>query len=138
MSDLPLLKTRYGAVTPYVTKDGSLIRELLHPGQHGNRAQSLAEATVPPGTRTHLHRHRRSEELYHVTAGEGWMVLGPERFAVAAGDTVAILPGTPHGLENPGPAPLVVLCCCAPPYAHEDTELLDSLDATDLLAAPPL
>jgi len=66
------------------------------------------------------------------------MILGAECFAVAAGDTVAILPGTPHGLENPGPAPLVVLCCCAPPYAHEDTELLDSLDAPDSLEAAPL
>jgi hypothetical protein len=33
-----------------VTKDGSGIRELMHPDRHGNRNQSLAEALVPPGT----------------------------------------------------------------------------------------
>ena len=58
--------TRYADIPAYVTKDGSVIRELMHPQQHGGRAQSLAEATVPPGTRTLLHRHALTEELYHV------------------------------------------------------------------------
>ena len=43
------MKTRYADIPAYVTKDGSVIRELLHPDHHGNRQQSLAEATVPPG-----------------------------------------------------------------------------------------
>ena len=41
------------------------------------------------------------------------------------GDTVHIAPGTPHCIEGLGKEPLVILCCCAPPYAHEDTELLE-------------
>src|SRR5574343_506974 len=53
---LPQWQT-YSTVPAYVTKDGSKIRELLHPSVHGNQAQSLAEATLPTGTRTHLHRH---------------------------------------------------------------------------------
>jgi len=113
-------------VSPYVTKDGSEIRELMHPAVHGNRAQSLAEATVPAGGRTVLHRHHLSEELYHVTAGHGVMTLGDRRFLIAEGDTVAIPPSIPHALENTGEVPLVVLCCCAPAYRHEDTELLES------------
>lgn len=117
--------TRYAAIPVYVTKDGSEIRELMHPAVHGNRAQSLAEASLAPGQRTQLHRHQVSEELYHVTHGQGLMLLGDERFAIAPGDTVQILPGTPHALINTGPEPLRVLCCCSPPYAHEDTELLD-------------
>jgi len=118
------LKTHYATVSPYRTKDGSEVRELMHPAVHGNRAQSLAEATLPAGTRTLLHRHRLSEELYHVTTGEGLMTLGEERFPVAPGDTVCIPPSTAHCLENTGTAPLTVLCCCAPAYAHDDTELL--------------
>lgn len=118
------MQQRYSDVTPYVTKDGSEIRELMHPAVHGNRAQSLAEATVFPGSGTLLHRHRETEELYHITAGEGWMTLGEERFVVAAGDTVCIPPGTPHRIETRGAAPLRLLCCCAPAYRHEDTELL--------------
>lgn len=108
----------------YITRDGSTIRELMHPAVQGNANQSLAEATVPPGGRTLLHRHRRSEELYHFTEGEGTMTLGEERFTVRAGDTVCIPPGKPHALENSGAGPLRLLCCCSPPYSHEDTDLL--------------
>lgn len=118
------MRQSYATVRPYVTKDGSEIRELMHPAVHGNRAQSLAEATVAAGTRTLLHRHGVTEELYHITAGEGIMTLGSERFAVEAGDTVCIPPGTPHCIEACGPGPLKVLCCCSPAYDHGDTELL--------------
>jgi mannose-6-phosphate isomerase-like protein (cupin superfamily) len=112
------------AVAPYVTRDGSEIRELMHPGVQGNVTQSLAEATVAPGATTHLHRHYRSEELYHITQGNGVMVLGDERIAIHPGDTVLIPPGTAHCVENTGTEPLVILCACSPPYAHEDTELI--------------
>jgi mannose-6-phosphate isomerase-like protein (cupin superfamily) len=118
------MKTEYAATPPYITKDGSEIRELMHPSTHGNHAQSLAEAIVAPGTTTHLHRHQQSEELYHITAGRGRMTLGKERFDVAPGDTICIPPGTPHCIENSGSEPLRLLCCCAPAYAHGDTELV--------------
>ncbi len=111
-------------VEPYVTRDGSEIRELMHPSVQGNLAQSLAEATVAPGDSTLLHRHRRTEEIYHFTRGSGWMILGRERLAVRAGDTVCIPPGVAHRLENTGGEPLVLLCACSPAYSHDDTELL--------------
>ena len=119
------MKTRYAEIPACVTKDGSEIRELMHPSRHGNRLQSLAEATVQPGARTHLHRHAVTEELYHVSAGSGIMTLGDAGFAVGAGDTVLIPPGTPHRIEATGTEPLRILCCCSPPYSHEDTELLE-------------
>ena len=116
--------TRCTDAPPYVTKDGSLIRELMHPDRHGCRAQSLAEATVAPGTATALHRHRETEELYHVLAGTGLMTLGAERFEVRVGDTVCIAPGVAHSIATIGDEPLRILCCCAPAYRHDDTELL--------------
>lgn len=119
------MHTRYADIRPYDTKDGSEIRELMHPAAHGNAHQSLAEARVLPGARTRLHRHHASEELYHVTAGSGIMTLGDERLRLQAGDTVCIPPGTAHCIENDGAEPLAILCCCAPAYRHEDTELLD-------------
>lgn len=115
--------SHYNDIKPYVTKDGSLIRELMHPDQQGNRLQSLAEATVPAGTKTKLHRHQKTEELYHITIGEGWITLGDKSFHVTQGDTVCIEPGTPHCIENRGQGDLKILCCCTPPYDHEDTEL---------------
>ncbi|MFH1819609.1 MAG: cupin domain-containing protein [Pseudomonadota bacterium] len=119
------MKTRYAEVPAYLTRDGSEIRELMHPAVHGNRQQSLAEATVVPGTRTHLHRHALTEELYHVTSGNGLMTLGDASFRVGVGDTVLIPPGTPHCIAATGSVALRFLCCCSPPYAHEDTELLE-------------
>jgi mannose-6-phosphate isomerase-like protein (cupin superfamily) len=117
--------TRRNELSAYTTKDGSSIREMMHPLHHGNRALSLAEATVAPGCHTRLHRHRQTEELYHVTAGNGVMRLGSERFEISVGDTVAIPAGTPHAVENSGSVDLVILCCCCPPYSHDDTELLE-------------
>ncbi|MCB1801980.1 MAG: cupin domain-containing protein [Gammaproteobacteria bacterium] len=118
------MRTRYEDQSTYQTRDGSLIRELMHPAEHGNRAQSLAEARVAPGQQTALHRHHRSEELYHVTAGRGSMTLGDAQFEISPGDTIAIPPGTAHRVRNPGPDELIILCCCSPPYSHDDTELL--------------
>lgn len=112
------------AVAAYVTKDGSEIRELLHPDRDAVRNQSLAEAVVPPGTTTLLHRHRLSEEIYHVTRGAGLMTLGDAQFTIRVGDSIVIRPGTPHCVANPGEEPLHILCCCAPAYAHADTDLL--------------
>ena len=117
--------TRYQDQPAYRTKDGSTIRELLHPGQHGNRNQSLAEAVIEAGHTTQLHRHNNSEELYHIIQGSGEMTLGDQRFRVETGDTIAIPPGTPHKISNQGDTPLKILCCCAPAYAHDDTELLE-------------
>jgi mannose-6-phosphate isomerase-like protein (cupin superfamily) len=123
---MKVIQSQYRAIEPYITKDGSQIRELMHPNVHGNRQQSLAEASVPPGARTALHLHRATEEIYHITQGAGLMRLGDETFAVAAGDTIAIAPGTPHCVNNTGTEPMKILCACSPAYSHDDTFLLDS------------
>ncbi|MBI1423629.1 MAG: cupin domain-containing protein [Gammaproteobacteria bacterium] len=116
--------THYSDIPAFVTKDGSLIRELMHPSQHASRQQSLAEAIVQLGQKTALHRHQRTEELYHITAGNGRMTLGEETFPVQAGDTICIAPGTPHCIENTGASDLHILCSCTPAYSHDDTEIL--------------
>ncbi len=117
--------TRYADCPPYRTKDGSEIRELMHPAVHSNRRQSLAEAVVGPGETTRPHRHHESEELYHVVAGTGEMQLGEAIVAVGPGDTICIRPGMAHSLRNTGEIAMRVLCCCSPAYSHDDTELLD-------------
>ncbi len=110
-------RSRLEELEPFTTLDGSSIRELAAAAN-----QSLAEATVPPGGQTQAHFHRTTEELYFFTAGRGRMQLGDEELDVGAGDCVTIPPGTEHKLWNAsGAEPLVLLCCCAPPYSHEDT-----------------
>jgi len=106
---------RYSALDPFTTKDGSTIREYLH-----TQAQSLAEASLEPGQATERHYHRRSEEIYLIVAGGGLMELDGEEREVAAGDAILIPPGAWHTLVA-GAEGARLLCCCAPPYSHEDT-----------------
>jgi len=105
----------------FVTKDGSVIRELLSHRNSGIVNQSLAEATVGPGIKTESHYHKVSEEIYYILAGSAVVYLGSEVHRVQVGDAVAIPPGVVHWLHNDGPNELKMLCCCAPGYEHEDT-----------------
>jgi mannose-6-phosphate isomerase-like protein (cupin superfamily) len=127
----PMHRSRLADREPFQTLDGSTIREIAHPAWTAARNQSLAEATVAPGTVTEAHLHRRAEELYFFTSGRGRMRLGDEELDVAAGDCVVIPPGTEHALANLGPEPLVLLCCCSPAYSHEDTVLTGSRPFAD-------
>lgn len=110
---------------PFITADGSQIRELAGVPTGNASNQSLAEATVQPGGETIAHYHRKAEEIYLFTDGSGRMRLGDTERSVRAGDCVVIPPGTEHKLWADADGPLVLLCCCSPPYLHEDTVLLE-------------
>lgn len=115
---------RRAELEPYVTKDGSTIREWAGPGYAAEAAnQSVAEATVPPGAATAAHHHVRSEEIYLVTAGRGRLRIGEEECEIEVGDCATIPPGSVHQLHNIGDEDLVVVCCSSPPYSHDDTHL---------------
>lgn len=118
------MKIGYAEVLAYITKDGSVIRELMHPKNSTLGTQSLAEARIPANGTTLLHRHELTEEIYHVTQGCGEMTFAEKCFAIKVGDTIRIPPGTAHRLKNTGTEELVVLCCCSPAYSHADTYLL--------------
>ncbi len=122
-----IIVNNYNKITPYITKDSSIIRELMHPHVHGNKNQSLAEAIVPPNSKTLLHLHRTSEEIYYILEGEGRMFLGDRVFMVSKGDIILIPPKMPHGIANTGTSLLRLLCCCSPPYSHEDTQLIGDI-----------
>jgi mannose-6-phosphate isomerase-like protein (cupin superfamily) len=106
-----------------VAPDGSSVREIARPPR--TRNQSLAQAIVDPGAETIEHLHRRSEEIYLFVSGSGRMRLGDELIEVAAGRAVVIEPGTSHKLWNTSSEPLMLFCCCSPPYTDEDTVLLE-------------
>lgn len=117
------MKTSRDQARPYMTRDGSLIRELFHPARDGGGRMSLAEAVLPSGRATVPHSHPTSEELYHVLRGRGRMALGRKEFDLAPGDTVRIAAGEVHHVVNSGEEDLVFLCLCHPPYSHQDTVL---------------
>jgi mannose-6-phosphate isomerase-like protein (cupin superfamily) len=109
------------AADAFTTKDGSTIRELFGLPTGGTTEQSLAEARLPAGGRTQRHYHAVSEEIYFITAGRAEMELDGERIELGTGEAVAIPPGAWHEVTALGTEELRFLCCCAPPYRHEDT-----------------
>lgn len=105
----------------FTTADGSTIRELFGPATVMAANQSLAEATLEPGQATERHYHRRAEEIYYITHGAGRMELDGQVSQVVPGDAILIPPGAWHQISAVGETPLRLLCCCSPPYSHDDT-----------------
>src|SRR5262245_33093435 len=104
---------------PFTTKDGSRIRSILDRSNAPVVNQSLAEATVPTGSATERHYHKLSEEFYFLLEGEGTIEINGETRPVGPGDAILIPPGAWHQIT--ASSALRFLCCCAPPYSHEDT-----------------
>ncbi len=116
-----------GEAPPFITKDGSEIRELLAHRNSCITKQSLAEARVAPGQTTQPHYHPQTEEIYYILQGCGRMWIDKQCRDVGPGDAIAIPPGAAHQIKNTGEVTLLFLCCCAPGYEHTDTVLLESM-----------
>ena len=103
------------------------LRDPLDPGpdEFDSNEPEPRRGDRPPGTETEEHYHPRSEEIYYVLRGQGLMILEGERREVGPGDGILIPPGARHSIRNIAQDPLVFLCCCSPPYGHEDTVLVE-------------
>ena len=53
--------------------------------------------------------------------GGGEMEVDGARARVGPGDAILIPPGAWHQIRAAEGEPLRFLCCCAPPYSHDDT-----------------
>ena len=104
---------------PFTTKDGSTISSILDRTNAPVQNQSLAEARVPAGGATQRHSHKLAEEFYFILEGRGTIEIDGESRDVVPGDAILIPPLAWHTIA--AAEPLRFLCCCAPPYAHEDT-----------------
>jgi mannose-6-phosphate isomerase-like protein (cupin superfamily) len=107
------------AQIPFTTKDGSTIRSILDRTNAPVQNQSLAEATVPAGSPTQRHYHKLSEEFYFILEGDGVMEINGETKSVGPGDAILIPTNAWHQIT--ARKILRFLCCCAPPYSHDDT-----------------
>ena len=105
--------------TPFTTADGSTIRSILDLTNAPVANQSLAEASLPTGNATDRHYHKLSEEFYFILDGTGTMEIDGESQKIAPGDAVLIPANAWHQIT--AETPLRFLCCCAPPYSHDDT-----------------
>ena len=106
---------------PFTTKDGSTIRSILDRTNAPVQQQSLAEATLQLGQATERHFHKISEEIYFLLEGTGLMEIDGETSSVAPGEAILIPAGAWHQITATSDSPLRFLCCCAPPYSHDDT-----------------
>jgi len=109
---------------PFITADGSRIRSILDRTNAPVKNQSLAEAVVPAGTSSVRHHHKASEEFYFILEGRGKMEVDGVFQDIGPGDAILIPPSAWHRIT--AESSLRFLCCCAPPYSHEDTFLEDS------------
>src|SRR5271167_652846 len=107
----------YAQIEPFMTADGSEIREWAGRVSAPAQNQSLAEATIPVGGATIEHLHHTTEELYLVTAGRGRLLIEGEERIVEQGDCALIPPGARHKVFNIGVEPLRIVCACAPAYS---------------------
>lgn len=103
----------------FTTKDGSTIREIMNVGNAPILNQSLAEARMGAGASTERHHHKISEEIYFILAGSALVEVDGVTREVAEGDAILIPPGACHTIT--ARTDLRFLCCCAPPYTHDDT-----------------
>lgn len=69
---------------------------------------------LEPGQAQATHRHAIGDKLYYVLEGRGRIRVGDEAWEVGPGDLACAPAGEEHGVENPGPARLVVLVTMAP------------------------
>jgi mannose-6-phosphate isomerase-like protein (cupin superfamily) len=115
------------SVPAFVTKDTSIIREIMAPRNASVQRQSLAEATLAPGAATEAHFHPITEEVYYILRGEGIMAVEGEQRRVGPGDAIGILPGQRHQIRNNTTEELVFLCCCVPAYEDADTIMCEPL-----------
>ena len=106
---------------PFTTKDGSTIRSILDRTNAPVQNQSLAEARIAAGNTTQRHFHRVAEEFYFILEGTAEMEIDGTTQTVNPGDAILIPPGAWHQITASKEAPVRLLCCCAPPYSHEDT-----------------
>lgn len=104
---------------PFTTKDGSIIRSILDATNAPVQNQSLAEATLPAQSCTEPHFHKLSEEFYFILEGTGLMEIDGEKRVVGPGDCILIPAESWHQIQTD--AGIRFLCCCAPPYSHNDT-----------------
>jgi mannose-6-phosphate isomerase-like protein (cupin superfamily) len=112
-------------IKPFVTTDGSLIREIFHPQRHNlPMSCSIAHATVKTGESTKPHTLKKSSEIYVILSGQGIMHINDEKQLLNQGDAVFIPAGSVQYIENAGEEDLNFLCVVDPYWKDEDDEVI--------------
>ncbi|MCA1717968.1 MAG: cupin domain-containing protein [Actinobacteria bacterium] len=91
--------TRNKEESPGRDRSGLVSHILLQRGDPPEAGIAATWVGVAPGSRQRLHGHP-SEQVYVITAGRGWMLVGEEEREAGAGELVYVPSGAVHGIEN--------------------------------------
>ncbi len=109
----------------FVAGDGSVLRELLHPGKADVAIRySLAHARVAPGGKTKTHQ-LKTAELYYILKGRGRMYIDAEVANIDADCVIYIPPGAVQHIANTGKDDLLFLCIVDPAWRQADEEIIE-------------
>lgn len=97
----------------------ALSKAIVTPGTVGSRFFDHRISTYEAGAYVESHVHEVQEQIYHVLAGEGVLVLDGVRYLVRGNDVTYIPPGVVHEFHNTGIDPLVFLVITSPPTDEE-------------------
>jgi len=112
-------------IKPFITTDGSLIREMFHPERDNLQMScSVAHATVKVGDSTTPHTLKKSSEVYVILSGTGTMRINDETQLLNLGDSVFIPAGSVQHIENSGEEDLEFICAVDPCWKEEDDEVI--------------
>ena len=70
----------------------------------------VSKTILHPGKNTTGHNHVGQEEVYHFLSGDGYIIVGDEKYYVGPGDIVLIPNGHFHKVWNTGLEDLVFVC----------------------------
>lgn len=119
----PQAVTRDLAELPWMQYPGhfnqALSKAIVTPDTVGSRFFDYRISTYEAGAHIESHSHKVQEQIYHVLAGEGVLIVDSERRLVGANDATYIPPGVVHEFSNTGIDPLVFLVITSPPTDEE-------------------
>lgn len=97
----------------------ALSKAIVTPDTVGSRFFDHRISSYEAGAHVESHVHKVQEQIYHVLAGEGVLILDGERRLVRANDVTFIPPGVVHEFHCTGTDPLVFLVITSPPLDEE-------------------
>src|SRR6195952_5261187 len=115
--------TRRLAELPWIQSPGhfnqALSKAIVTPATVGSRFFDHRISTYEAGAHVESHSHQVQEQIYHVLAGEGILIVDGERRLVRANDVTYIPPGVVHEFHCTGTDTLTFLVITCPPTDDE-------------------
>jgi len=93
---------------------GALSKPLVRPETTGSRLVDYRISTYQPMAYVETHTHKVQEQIYHVLAGEGAMIIEGKTQIVRRHDVIFIPPGIAHSIVNNGIEDLTFIVVTTP------------------------